>query len=302
MSEQVPYRSGLVAIVGRPNVGKSTLLNHILGQKVSITSRKPQTTRHRIIGIKTTPTEQAVYVDTPGLHQHQSRAMDRLMNRAAAAALADVHVVVLVIEAMSWTDDDELALREVSKYEHPVILVVNKIDKITDKSLLLPFLERCAGRTSFAEVIPISAFRTQDVARVEAAVARLLPESPAYFPEDQVTDRSLRFIAAELVREKLMRRLGEEVPYQLTVEIEEFSETPELTRIGAVIWVEKRNQKGIVIGAGGERLKQVGQEARTELERMMDTKVFLRLWVKVKEGWSDDLKALHSLGYDDESS
>ncbi|KPK37078.1 MAG: GTPase Era [Gammaproteobacteria bacterium SG8_47] len=296
------YRSGYVAIVGRPNVGKSTLLNHILGQKISITSRKPQTTRHRIRGIKTTATAQAVYVDTPGIHHHQSRAMNRLMNRAAAAALADVHVVVMVVEAMAWQDDDDLALSEVSKSGQPVILVVNKVDKVADKSKLLPFLESCASRGSFAEVIPVSAFRAEDVARVEAAVARLLPEGPAEFPEDQVTDRSLRFIAAELVREKLMRRLGQEVPYQLTVEIEEFSEGPELTRIGAVIWVEKRNQKGIVIGAGGERLKQVGQEARQELEQLMDTKVFLRLWVKVKEGWSDDLKALHSLGYDDESS
>lgn len=294
------FRSGYVALVGRPNVGKSTLLNHLLGHKLSITSRKPQTTRHTILGIKTAAQAQIVYVDTPGVHQTSRRAMNRYMLRSATRVLQDVDVVVFVVEALQWTEADALVLQHLERVKAPVLLAVNKVDRVADKARLLPYLAEAAGRREFAQVIPVSALRNQGLEALEQEITALLPEGGPFFPEDQITDRSERFLAAEIVREKLMRRLGQEVPYALTVEIESFEDTPGLARIGAVIWVERANQKAIVIGSGGAQLKDTGRQAREDLERLLGKKVFLQLWVKVKEGWSDDERALRSLGYGDE--
>ncbi len=293
------FHCGLVALVGRPNVGKSTLLNRILGQKVSITSRRPQTTRHRILGIKTEDQVQVVYVDTPGLHQGGKRAMNRYMNRAASDALQDVDVVVFVVEGTRWTDEDELVLDKVRHARCPVILAINKIDRIADKQTLLPYLQQLSTRMDFAHVIPLSAKGGSQVDELEQLVKALLPESTPFYPEDQITDRSLRFMAAELVREKLFRKLGKELPYGITVEIEQFKEEEGLYRIHALIWVERASQKAIVIGKQGALLREVGREAREDMERAFGQKVFLQTWVKVKEGWADDERALRSLGYDD---
>jgi GTP-binding protein Era len=291
------HRCGYVAIVGRPNVGKSTLLNRILGQKISITSRKPQTTRHRILGIKTTAAAQAIYIDTPGLHRGVRQAINRVMNRAAAAAIADVDVVLFVTECLKWQDGDEHVLGLLQEVRKPVILVLNKIDRLRDKEQLLPYIARLRERREFAAIVPVCATRGTQTEALEEEVRRLLPESPPLFPEEQVTDRSERFLAAELVREKLTRLLGDELPYAVTVEIEQFKESPELTSIAAVIWVEREAQKAIVIGRQGHMLKQIGTQAREEMERLFGVKVYLQLWVKVKEKWSDDERALRSLGY-----
>ncbi|MEJ2345298.1 MAG: GTPase Era [Gammaproteobacteria bacterium] len=293
-------RCGFVAIVGRPNVGKSTLLNRIVGQKVSITSHRPQTTRHRIVGIKTAGETQYVYVDTPGLHLGAKSAINRYMNRTASSALADVDVVLFVVEALRWTDEDENVASRLTSGRAPVILVVNKVDVLKDKSALLPYLEQVAGKGKFAEIVPVSAGTGTGLVDLERLVARRLPEGVHYFPEDQVTDRSERFLAAELVREKLMRMLRQELPYALTVEIERFREDEGVLHVDAVIWVERKGQKAIVIGKGGATLKEVGKQARLEMEAMFASKVFLRLWVKVKEGWADDERILRSLGYSDE--
>ena len=287
-----------MAIVGRPNVGKSTLLNHLVGQKVSITSSKPQTTRHRVIGIKTAEGAQAIYVDTPGLHGGRGRAIDRAMSRAALGALQDVDLVVFVVEALRWTGDDARIAERLRDLRVPVILAVNKVDRVERKEDLLPYLEELGTRGSFAEVIPVSARAGIQLDVLEREVGRRLPESAPLFSTDQVTDRSERFLAGEIIREKLMRRLGQEVPYRLTVEIERFSEEGATTKIDAVIWVEKPGQKAIVIGAEGKMLKAVGEEARADIERMLEKRVYLGLWVKVREGWSDDDRALRQLGYD----
>ena len=291
-------RCGFVAIVGRPNVGKSTLLNYLVGQKVSITSSKPQTTRHRVIGIKTAQGAQAIYVDTPGLHGGRGRAIDRAMSRAALGALQDVDLVVFVVEALRWTGDDARVAERLRDLRVPVILAVNKVDRVERKEDLLPYLEELGTRGSFAEVIPVSARAGIQLDVLEREVGRRLPESAPLFSTDQVTDRSERFLAGEIIREKLMRRLGQEVPYRLTVEIERFSEEGATTKIDAVIWVEKPGQKAIVIGAEGKMLKAVGAEARADIERMLEKRVYLGLWVKVREGWSDDDRALRQLGYD----
>ena len=292
-------RCGYVAIVGRPNVGKSTLLNHILGQKISITSRKPQTTRHRVLGIRTEGTTQTIFVDTPGLHQGEDakRAINRYMNRAASSAIKDVDVVVFLIEGPHWTEDDEWVLEQVKKAPCPVILAINKVDRITDKAQLLPFLESCSQKMEFAEIIPLSALNGNNLDRLQQAIDSRLPESIHFFPEDQVTDRSMRFMAAELIREKIMRQLGQEVPYAMAVEIEEFKDSGKSLHIHALILVEREGQKRIVIGNKGVRLKQIGQQAREDMEKMFERKVMLKLWVKVKSGWSDDERALRSLGY-----
>lgn len=296
------HRCGYVAIVGRPNVGKSTLLNHLLGQKISITSSKPQTTRHRILGIKTDERSQVIYVDTPGIHRKAKKAMNRYMNRVAVASLQDVDLILFVVEALHWEPEDEAVLEKLQKVKVPVMLVVNKVDKIADKRQLLPFLEEVAGRSRFVEVVPISAMRMTDVVHLEQLVKRRLPEHPPVFPPDQLTDRSERFLAAEIVREKLMRLLGQELPYALTVEIERFFVREDgLVEIGAIIWVERPSHKGIVIGKGGRLLRKVGEQARLDLERLVGERVFLQLWVKVKEGWSNDERVLRSLGYHDES-
>lgn len=299
MSTEITH-SGYVAIVGRPNVGKSTLLNHLLGQKISITSRRPQTTRHQILGVHTTDTAQVVYIDTPGIHQSEQRAMNRYLNRAASTVLQDVDLVLFMVEGTRWTEEDDLVLRRLEKLTIPVLLVVNKIDMIEDKAKLLPHLEKLGRRRDFAETIPISARHQDDAARVQETVLRYLPEGGPFFPEDQITNRSSRFLAAEIIREKLTRQLNQELPYALTVEIESFKEEEEgrLT-IHGLIWVERAGQKGIVIGKGGSVLKKVGEQARLDMQKLFEAKVFLQLWVKVKEGWSDDERALRSLGYDE---
>ena len=295
---ETEFRSGFVALVGRPNVGKSTLLNRLVGQKISITSRRPQTTRHRILGIKTERDYQIVFVDTPGLHATQPRAMNRYLNRAAADSLADVDVVVFLTDGVRWQDDDEWVLQKLQDLSCPVIAAINKVDRIADKQALLPFMQMLAGKRVFAEIIPVSARTGDRLDALEAAVLVHLPVAPPFYDEDQVTDRSQRFLAAELVREKLFRRLGEEIPYGLTVEIESFKEEGNLLRIHALIWVEKASQKPIVIGHKGQLLKDVGREAREDMQEAFERKVFLQLWVKVKEGWADDERALQSLGYD----
>jgi GTPase len=293
------HRCGHVAIIGRPNVGKSTLLNRILGQKVAITSKRPQTTRHRLLGIHTTPDAQTIYVDTPGLHRRGGRAMNRIMNRAASGTIADVDVVLFVADALKWTDEDDYVLELLKPVKAPVVLALNKIDRIKDKSALLPHIATLQARYPFRAIVPVSASQGSQVPELVQTLTALLPESPPLYPGEQVTDRSERFLAAELVREKLMRHLGQELPYAVTVEIENFTEDHELARIDALIWVERDSQKAIVIGRGGAMLKRIGQEAREDIERMLDRKVFLQLWVKVKEKWSDDERALRSLGYGD---
>jgi GTP-binding protein Era len=288
---------GFIAIVGRPNVGKSTLMNRILGQKISITSRKPQTTRHRIHGIKTTEQAQMVYVDTPGLHHDAKRTMNRVMNRTAIDSIGDVDVVLFVIEADRWTDEDQSILDRLKEVSVPVVLVINKVDRIDDKSTLLPQIEKLSSQCPFAEVIPLSAQTGRNVEQLEHAVQQMLPLSALLYPEDQITDRSERFIAAELVREKLMRRLGQELPYALAVEIEQFVEDGRMLRIDALIWVERDSQKAIVIGKAGAGLKAIGQQARVDMENVFGRKVFLQLWVKVKGNWADDERMLRGLGY-----
>ncbi|MGI0152281.1 GTPase Era [Pseudidiomarina sp. WS423] len=290
--------SAFVAIVGRPNVGKSTLLNRILGQKISITSNKPQTTRHRILGIETEGDRQIVYVDTPGLHQDEKKAINRLMNRAAASSMSGVEVVLFVVEANRWTTDDEMVLNKLKKSQRPVILVVNKIDQIKDKSSLLPQLEQLAARHTFAEIVPLSAATGDQVEALRSLVHQYAKPGVHHFPEDYVTDRSLRFMTAEIVREKLMRFTGDELPYSTTVEIEQFRTADNgTTHIHALILVEREGQKRMIIGAGGSKLKTIGTEARKDLEPLIGGKVHLQLWVKVKSGWADDERALRSLGY-----
>lgn len=300
MNKTDTYRCGYVALVGRPNVGKSTLLNHILGQKLSITSRKPQTTRHRLLGIKTTDTSQIIYVDTPGIHQKAGKAINRYMNRAASSTIEDVHAVVFIIEALKWTDEDEMVLKRIKKASVPVILAINKVDRVEDKESLLPFLQKVTQKFDFKDIIPVSALKNINIDKLETILENYLDVSEPFYPEDQITDRSSRFLAAEIVREKLMRTLGQELPYNITVEIEQFKEEKDRLLINALIWVERDNQKAIVIGKKGQQLKKVGMQARQDMQKLFDTKVHLELWVKVKEGWSDDERALQSLGYTDE--
>jgi GTP-binding protein Era len=292
-------RCGYVAIVGRPNVGKSTLLNYLLGQKISITSRKPQTTRHRVLGIKTEGNHQIIFVDTPGLHKAEEKAINRYMNRAATSALGDVDVVLFVVDRTAWTEEDDLVLARVLQSGRPTLLVVNKVDLLQDKSQLLPHLQALAAKAPFAAIVPVSALRRQNLADLEQEILRLLPESDHFFPEEQITDRSQRFLAAEIVREKIMRQLGDELPYAVTVEIEAFSREGDVLHISAVIFVERKGQKKILIGEGGSRLRSIGTDARRDMEALFDSRVMLRLWVKVKSGWSDDERALRSLGYDE---
>lgn len=292
---------GFVAIVGRPNVGKSTLMNRILGQKISITSRRPQTTRHQVMGIKTEGDAQFIYVDTPGMHiqtKDRNKAINRFMNQAATQALRDVDCVVFLVDRTRWTREDDVVLEKLTHVEAPVVLAVNKVDWLEDKAELLPWLEQLQAKREFAAILPISAKHGTNVPELEGEVAKFLPESIHYFPDDQVTDRSQRFLAAELVREKVMRQLGDELPYQMTVEIEEFRDEGRVIHISALMLVERQGQKKILIGESGERIKKIGREARLEMEKAFGAKVMLNLWVKVKRGWSDDDRALKSLGYD----
>lgn len=288
---------GFVAIIGRPNVGKSTILNRILGQKISITSRKPQTTRHQIIGVQTREHVQAIYVDTPGMHRGQKKAINRYMNREANNALHDVDAVVFVIEAGIWLEEDEWVMSKLEKLKAPILLVINKVDKVADKKKLLPFMEEVAQRLDFADVIPISAKSGDQVDVLDDAIQKFMPESPFYYSKDQITNRSERFIAAEIIREKLIRLTGDELPYATAVEIENFTEEKKIYRIAALIWVEREGQKKIIIGKNGEHLKEIGTQARRDLEAFLDKKVFLQLWVKAKKGWSDDESALRKYVY-----
>ena len=293
------YRCGYVSIVGRPNVGKSTLLNHILGQKLAITSRKPQTTRHRMLGIVSRDKVQAIYVDTPGIHGEERKAINRYMNKAATSALKDVDVVLFVVDGLKWSPDDELVLSKLQKVNVPVLLAINKVETGEDKADLLPHIAQLSQRLPCVEVVPVSALKGHNLDKLHEAVGQRLPFSPPFYDEDQITDRSQRFLAAELVREKIMRQLGEELPYEITVEIEEFKKEGKLLRISACILVERDGQKKIVIGDGGQRLKLIGTEARLDMVKLFESKIMLSLWVKVKGGWSDDERALKSLGYGD---
>jgi GTP-binding protein Era len=293
------YRCGYVALVGRPNVGKSTLMNRILGHKLSIVTAKPQTTRQRIAGIKTTAQGQVVYIDTPGIHRAASRALNRYMNRIARAAFLDVDLILFLVEAGRWTAEDEHVAQVLAGVDTPIMLVVNKIDRLADKSDLLRFLSDRVGARRFQDVLMISARNGDGVEDLEGRVLAALPFSRPFYDEDQFTDRSERFLAGELVREALMERLHQELPYALTVEIEEFRREPPLLRIGAIVWVERDGQKQIVIGKGGAVLKQVGTRARKALEELFGEKIFLRLWVKVSRDWSDDERALKQFGYDE---
>ncbi|MBQ3883385.1 MULTISPECIES: GTPase Era [Succinivibrio] len=290
---------GFVAIIGRPNVGKSTLMNHLIGQKISITSRKPQTTRNRIVGIDTEGDYQVVYVDTPGLHREEKRAINHLMNRAAESALGDVELIIMVVDPNHWTDDDEMALHRVKNADVPVVLAINKVDTIADKESLLPLIDKLSKIITFKDIIPVSALRGTNLHILKQIIKDSLPEGDHLFPDDSITDRSSRFLAAEIVREKLMRQMGDELPYSSTVEVEEFKEDNGLLRISAAILVERNGQKKMVVGAGGDRIKKIGTEARKDMEKLFDSKVFLKLFVKVKAGWSDDARALKSLGYND---
>ncbi len=289
---------GVVSIAGRPNVGKSTLLNRLVGQKLSITAHKPQTTRHSILGIQTVGDHQVIYVDTPGIHVTGTLKLNQVLNRTASSALHDVDIVILMVQAMVWNDDDQRAFDLVSNSGVPFFIAVNKIDNIKLKKDLLPFLTRLPQHERLREVFLISARKGSGVDAMTRAVQALIPEAPWRYGEDELTDRSSRFLAAEAVREQLTRLLSAELPYALSVDIETFEESPDLLRIGAVIWVAKNSQKSIVIGKGGTQLKEVGTRARTTLETLFGNKVYLQLWVRVKEGWADDERALRSLGYD----
>lgn len=289
---------GYIAIIGRPNVGKSTLLNCILGKKVSITSPKPQTTRGQLLGIKSNDDVQAIYIDTPGMHDSEKRAMNRYMNRLASSVITDADVIVFMVDVNRWTEEDELVLNKLNDTKAPVILAINKVDRIKDKATMLPFIDKIKSKYEFADIIPLSARNADNVNELEKLIATFLPEGPHLFPDDQLTDKNKKFQAAEIVREKLIRLTEQEIPYTTTVEIEDFKTSEKLIEISAVIWVEREGQKPIVIGKNGELLKKIGTQARKEMERLFDQKVFLRLWVKVKDNWTDDERALRSLGFE----
>ncbi len=289
---------GYIALVGRPNVGKSTLMNYILQQKLSITSRKPQTTRHSILGIQTKDEYQFVYVDTPGIHQGSKKAMNRLMNKTANAVLSDVDVIAFVVDGTHWEEGDEYVLRLIKQAEVPCVLVVNKVDKIVDKSQMLPWLEEISQRHDFAAIIPLSAKTGVQVDNLQQKLQTYLPEGPHLFADDQFTDRSTRFLCAELLREKIFRLCGQELPYATTVDIESFKDEGELVRIHALILVEKDNHKRMIIGDKGKKLKDMATSARLDMERLLGKKVFLQCWCKVKSGWADDERLLKQLGYD----
>lgn len=296
------HHAGHVAVIGRPNVGKSTLVNALVGAKVSIVSNRPQTTRHRLLGIATFPEGQLLLVDTPGIHRGEgkqsSTAMHRMMNRAARGALEGVDAAVLVVEAGRWDEEDTLAFEALRDAGVPVVLAVNQVDRIRDKTMLLPYLQKVTEGRNFAGVHPVSALKRKGLEGLVAALLALMPEQPALYGEDEITDKSQRFLAGELVREQLMRQLGAELPYATTVEIESFTVDGTMLRIGAVIWVERDGQKAIVIGKGGTRLREIGTKARLSMERLFDSKVFLETWVRVRAGWSDDEAALKTLGYE----
>lgn len=294
---KTPFKVGFVALIGAPNAGKSTLLNHLLGQKISITSRRPQTTRHRILGIKTTDTSQVVYVDTPGMHLGGKKALNKYLNKTADASMLGVDVIVWVKDDMKWDDNDRSIIEKLKQAGTPVVLAINKIDKVNNKQSLLPFIQKISLEHAFKSIIPISALTGKQLDEFEGLLLDLLPAGDLMFPEDQITDSSERFMTTEIIREKLIRRLGQEIPHSVTISIDQFSVEEKITRIYAVIWVERDGQKNIVIGDKGAGLKEIGSQARVDLERMLDTKVYLNLWVKVKKNWSDSERDLGSLGY-----
>jgi GTPase len=294
------FRCGTAALAGRPNVGKSTLLNALIGFRLSIVSPRPQTTRHRILGINTNDEGQILYVDTPGLHRGAKRAMNRSLNRAARSAISDVDVAVQVIEGGRWTDEDEAVYAVLGEQNTPRLLAINKVDLSKDKGALLPFVAKLAETHAFDEIHYVSALKKQGLGELEKAILSRLPVQPPMYGEDEVTDRSERFLAAEMVREQLMLRLDQELPYATTVEIEQFADRPDgVAEIHAVVWVERDGQKAIVIGQGGAQLKAIGSSARRNMERLFERKVFLKLWVKVREGWVDDESMLKKFGYTD---
>lgn len=292
-------RCGFATIIGRPNVGKSTLLNRLIGQKISITSRKPQTTRFHILGVCSKPDTQIIFVDTPGLHRDIPKAMNRYMNKEALNALHGVNIILFLIDARQWHDEDEWILEKLKKAELPVVLVLNKVDKMSEKGDLLPLIDTLRQKYHFVDIIPISAKSGENLEALMKGVEAHLPQADFLYPADQITDRSERFLVQEIIREKVIRNTGAEVPYAMTIEIEEYKSEKNLTRISAIIWVEKSGQKAIIIGEGGARLKTIGTAARLDIETLINQKVFLRLWCKVKENWSDDERALKSLGYYD---
>ncbi len=298
-----PFRAGHVAVIGRPNVGKSTLTNALVGAHVAIVSPRPQTTRHRLIGIASYPEGQIVLVDTPGLHRDfgsaNATAMHKWMNKAARGSLDGVDAALLVVRAGQWEEADEYAYQALQNEKLPVMLVINQVDRIVDKDQLLPYVAEVTKDREFAAVALISALKRKGLKELTRDILKLLPEQEAIYPEDEITDKSQRFLAAEMVREQVMRQLGEELPYATTVEIESFEVDGTMLRIGAVIWVERNGQKAIVIGKGGERLRDIGTQARLQMERLFGTKVFLQTWVRVREGWSGDERALRAFGYHD---
>lgn len=293
-------RCGTVAFVGRANVGKSTLMNHLVGQKISITSRRPQTTRHRIHGILTRDDYQIIIADTPGIHEGEQLALNRVMNQTAFQTLAGVDLICFVVDALKWTRGDAYVLSLLEGLSTPVLLLINKVDTIKEKEALLPHLAMLAKKYDFAETLPVSALGGHNLSRLEEVLASYLPEGPFLYDEDDITDRNMRFIAAEMIREKIFRQLGDELPYQMTVEVDAWEDRPHVTHVAASILVERPGQKRILIGAGGDRIKKIGMEARREIEDLIGRQVMLKLWVKVRKGWSDDERALRSLGYADE--
>lgn len=291
-------RCGYVALVGRPNVGKSTLLNHLLRQKLAITSRKPQTTRHVMLGVDTQGSKQAVYVDTPGIHDHADREMNRIMVRSATSVLTDVDLIVMVLDQDQWTEADELVLGHIRRSGTPALAVINKVDLLKPKERLLPVIDRVDGYGLFDAIIPVSALKGTGLEMLREEVFSRLPEHAHMFPADQVTDQTQRSIAAEIIREKLMRRMGDEIPHRTTVVIEQFKEQDGQVDIAADIYVERAGQKRIIIGKGGEKLKMIGQEARKDIEALVEQPVMLRLWVKVRPGWTNSPAALKRMGYE----
>jgi GTP-binding protein Era len=292
-------KCGYIAIIGRPNVGKSTLLNNILGEKLSITCRKPQTTRHQIMGIKTTEETQFIFVDTPGVHTNSQNALNHYMNKAAESIIDDVHVVLFLIESNKWTDVEDRVFKRLSQLDVPIIVAINKADMIKDKSIILPLIGKINQVSDKFITIPISAESGKNIPELEKIIEDCLPDSEFYYDPDLLTDRSDNFLVSEIIREKLMRSLGDEIPYQLTVEINQFKydEIKEITDISATILVERKQQKAMVIGKGGSKLKEVGSSARVDIEKLIETKVYLQLWVKVKEGWADSEASIKNLGY-----
>ena len=290
-------KSGLVSIIGRSNVGKSTLLNHLIEHKVSITSRKPQTTRFRVLGIKTKGLCQAVIIDTPGYHRGQKRALNKYMNKVALSAMTGIDILLFVVEALKWKEEDQFLLQKILKGLNKVILVINKIDKLKQKDRLLPYIDQLTDKHDFMDIIPISALKGKNIKRLEKLILTNLPTAKHLYPEEQTTDMTEKFLISETIREKCIARVGQEIPYRIAVTIDQFEEKDLILLISAIVYVEKKSQKGILIGLGGKNLKSIGTSSRKELERTFQKKVMLKLWVKVKKNWTDNETIMKSMGY-----